>query len=79
MGAFLAALPAFIASLPYVFQATAQLMSLVGRLVSWAEKNDLQKWIDNLESRIDELEQSKTTDDKLNAARNLANVLKSFG
>jgi hypothetical protein len=81
MGVFLAfmqALPAFLQILPEFLQICLRLMGLVERIVSYAQENDLSKWIENLEKRFDELERAQTPQEKLSAAHNLSDVLSSF-
>lgn len=79
MAAFLAALPAFIQALPYLLQLMVKFMSLAEKLVAWAKKNELSKWMENVENKIDLLEKAKTPDEKREAARGLSDILRSLG
>ena len=62
---------AFLISLPKVLT----IMDRVGRLIL---DHDLNKWLDDLERTIDTLEQAKTPDEKLNAAKKLALSIRSL-
>ena len=79
MAAFLAALPAFIVALPYIFQLATQIMGLVTRFVAWAKSIDAKKWISELEDTMDLLEKAKTPDEKRDAARRAGDILRSLG
>lgn len=70
---------AFLAALPSLLQIMIQLMGLVVKIVSLAEKNEFRKWMENLEQQIDLLEKAKSSDEKLQAARKLADIFKSLG
>ncbi len=79
MVAFLAALPAFIAALPALCNLGVQMMTVLQKIVAWAEKNDLNKWLSDVEKAVDQLDAAKTSDEKLAAAKQLSGVIKSLG
>lgn len=78
MVAFLAALPAFIASLPAMMQIMVKMMSLLLKIVAWAEKNNVEKWLEEVEGAIDNLEAAKTTEAKLASARALSGIIRGL-
>jgi predicted nucleic acid-binding protein len=78
MAAFLAALPAFIQALPYFLQLAVKIMALVERLIAWADKNNLNGWLENVETHIDALEKANTPEEKSAAARGLGSVLRGL-
>lgn len=79
MAAFLVALPAFIQALPYLLQLAVKVMTLTEQIVAWAQKNELHIWIDNLETKIDQLDKASTPDEKRQAASDLSKILRSLG
>lgn len=78
MAAFLAALPAFIAALPAMMQLALKLMVILEKLVRWAEKNDLEKWLEQVEGAIDDLEKAATPEAKLASARALSGIMRGL-
>ncbi len=76
--AFLQALPAFIASLPYLFQVLLKLISLLEKFVLWAEQKGLNAWLSDLEGTIDKIDQAKTPEEKRSAAKDLALILRKL-
>lgn len=75
MLAFLAALPAFVAALPTMFQLALKFMSLAETLMAWAGKNNLHQWFDDVEGAIDNLEKAKSADAKTKAAKDLSDII----
>ncbi len=78
MAAFLAALPAFIAALPAMMQLMVKFMTIMEKLVLWAEKNNIEKWLEEVEGAIDALEVANTPEQKLAAARNISGIMRGL-
>lgn len=74
MSSFLAALQA----LPELIALMNRLCDAVLRLVAIAKDYELQKWIADLEESIDQLEKAQTAEEKLNAAKALANSIRNL-
>lgn len=79
MVAFLAALPAFIQALPYIFQVAVKVMTLVEKFVLWAEKREFNQWLTECEKTIDQLENAKTPEQKREAARSMVDLIRTLG
>ncbi len=79
MAAFMAALPAFLAALPTLFQIAAKFMNLIVKLVEWSEKEQTKKWIENVEKSFDDLHAADTPEKKYAAARRLNDVFRGLG
>lgn len=79
MAEFFAALPAFIQAIPYLLQIAVKMMNVTQQFVSWAQKNELDKWFDNVEVKIDQLDKAKTPDEKRTAAKDLSDIMRSLG
>lgn len=77
--AFLAALPAFIQSLPYLFQVALKVMTLLEKLIQWGEKQQLNQWLSDVEKTIDQLESAKTPQEKRAAARSISELIRKLG
>lgn len=76
--AFLQALPAFIASLPYLFQVLLKVMNLIEKFVLWADQKGLNLWLEDLEGTIDQLDKAKTPEEKRTAAKDLASIIRKL-
>lgn len=79
MGAFIAALPTFIASLPALFQLAVKFMTLTEKVLAWANRNDLHNWFNEVEGAIDGLDNAKTSEDKRKAASHLSGIIRKLG
>lgn len=79
MIALLAALPAFLASLPYLLQVMLKLMNLVEAFVGWAQEKELHVWLSDVEGHIDLLRKAKTPDEKDKAASGIADLIRKLG
>lgn len=79
MGAFLAALPAFISSLPTLFTLLLQAMGLIQKVVAAAEKNNLKNWMTDVETHVDALTSAKTKEEKIAASKGLAHLIGGGG
>ena len=60
-------------------QALPQLIDLMNRLGTWMIKNDLIKWMSDLEVQIDKLEKAQTENEKLAAAQGVLNSMRTIG
>ena len=79
MIAFFTALPAFIKSLPFLFQLLLKLMGICESFVAWAKENKLNQWLDDLERTIDDLEKADSPEKKRAAARGLVGIIRQLG
>lgn len=79
MIAFLAALPSFVAALPFMLQLAVQVMGLVESFVTWAKENNAKQWISELEDTMNLLRKAKTPDDKKAAAGKIGDIFRSLG
>ena len=79
MVAFLAALPAFIAALPAFLQLAVKMMALVEKIAASVEKNQLHKWLAEVETSIDDLDNAQTKEQKLAAAKKFADLIRGLG
>lgn len=77
--AFLSAIPAFIQSLPYLFQVALKVMTLVEKFISWSQKREFNQFLTDCEATIDKLESAKTPEEKRNAARDLVGIIRKLG
>jgi hypothetical protein len=59
-------------------QSLARFLGLTERLVNWLGVNDLHQFMDDCEDAIDQLEASKTSDDKKKAAKSLVSLIRHF-
>lgn len=66
-------------TLPALVALLSRLGDVLGRFQKWADQNKLNAWIDQLEKNIDQLEGAKTPEDKLNAAKGLADSIRNLG
>lgn len=76
--ALLQALPAFIQSLPYLFQLMLKLMGVIDSFVAWSKQNNLNAWIDDLEKTIDDLNKADTPEKKRGAARGMVDIIRKL-
>jgi biopolymer transport protein ExbB/TolQ len=76
MVAFLAALPSFIAALPYIFQVLVKIMALIERFSAWAKEQNFEAWLNDIEDTIDRLEKAKTPTEKREAARSVVDIIR---
>lgn len=72
----MAGIIAFFTALPQVVALIGQLGSLLQKLMTAADKNNLRGWMDDLEKRIDNLSAATTETEKYSAVKDL---LKSIG
>lgn len=79
MVAFLAALPAFIQSLPYLFQVALKVMNLLEKFILWTEKREFNAWLSECEKVIDTLDSAKTPEEKRSAARGMVDLIRKLG
>jgi len=79
MPAFLAAIPAFIAALPALIQLGVQVMTLAVKFIDWAQKNELHKWLKDVENSMDDLKDAKTPEQKISAARSITDLISKLG
>lgn len=77
--ALLAALPAFIQALPYIFQVMLKVMTLLEKFILWAEKREFNGWLDDVEKTIDKLDGAQTPEQKREAARSMVELIRKLG
>lgn len=68
-----------IAGLIAFLQLLPRLIDLMNRLGNWMIKNKFDKWMDDLEGTIDQLEKAATAQEKLNAAQGLVDSISKLG
>ena len=51
---------------------TARLLNVITRFIQWSDQHNLKEWVQSLEKGMDELEQAKTSDEKIKAVKSLA-------
>jgi len=78
MVAFLAALPAFIQALPYIFQVALKMMTLLEKFILWSEKREFNNWLSECERTIDKLDQAQTPEQKREAARSMVDLIRKL-
>jgi hypothetical protein len=76
--ALLAALPAFIQSLPYLFQVALKLMVLVEKFITWAERREFNQWLSDCEKTLDQLSSAKTPEEKQDAAKATIDLIRKL-
>jgi hypothetical protein len=54
-------------------------MAVTARFLAWAERVELHKFFDDVESNIDALEKAVTIEDKRIAARKFSDLLNKLG
>lgn len=69
---------ALIQALPQFLTLMNRLADAVLRVTNWAQTNDLNKWITELEASVDQLEKSKTPAEKLSAAQALVGSIRKL-
>lgn len=69
---------ALIQALPELFKLLNRLGLVVARLMEAAERQGINRWIDNLEASIDQLEKAKTPNEKLDAAQSLVDSIRKL-
>jgi hypothetical protein len=74
--AILQALPAFIQSLPYLFQLLLKIMGIMESFTAWAKQNKLDDWLDDLEVSIDKLAKAETPKDKISVGRDFIDIIR---
>lgn len=70
---------ALIQALPELFKLLNRLGDVVDRFMKWSGQNNLNGWIDNLETSIDALEKADTPQKKLDAAQQLVGSIRKLG
>jgi hypothetical protein len=76
--AVLAALPAFIQALPYIFQVTLKIMTLTEKFIQWSQKQEFNKFLSDCEATIDKLSAAKTPEEKQDAAKSMVDLLRTL-
>ena len=77
--AFLGAIPAFIQSLPYLFQVALKVMTLVEKMIEWSMRQDFNNWLNDVEVTIDKLDAAKTPEQKREAAKSIVDLVRKLG
>ncbi len=67
---------AFIRTLPEFLKLLGQLAGLMNRFLDWSKQQGVNKWLSDLEERMDQLEAAKTPEEKLDAAQNLVKSIR---
>lgn len=74
--ALIQALPAFIQSLPYLFQIMLKIMVVTEKFAAWAKEMNLSGWLDDLEGTMDDLIKAETPKDKIGVGRDLIDIIR---
>ena len=74
----MAAIIAFLQALPAFIQILGDIASLMNRFIAWNTQNNINGWIDDLESHMTELEGAKDAKTKLDALAKLANSISNI-
>lgn len=77
--ALLAALPAFIQALPYMFQVALKVILVIEKFMNWAAKNNFNQWLNEVEVTIDKLQNAKTSEEKAAAAHSIGDLIRKLG
>lgn len=75
----IAGIIAFFNAIPAIVELISRMGNLFDSLLKYAEQNNLNGWIDNVEKQIDALKNAKTQEDKLAAAQNLVSTIRGLG
>ncbi len=75
----MAGITALFTALPALIALLSRLGLLIERLIAYTHQNNLNAWITDLEKTIDDLEKSKTAEEKLNVAKKLADLIRGIG
>lgn len=74
----LAAIPALIQSLPYLFQVALKIINLLEKLIAWTQKREFNNWLSECEATIDKLDQAKTPEERRSAAKSLVDLIRKL-
>jgi len=74
----IAGIIAILKALPEFLKILGQVGNLITKLVEVSKKNDINKWLNDLEASIDQLDKAKTAEDKLKSARDLAKLIQGM-
>jgi hypothetical protein len=69
---------ALIQALPEFLRLMNLLGGVMEKFVKWTKDTGFEQWILNLEAKVDNLERAQTTDEKLNAARDLVGIIRGI-
>lgn len=81
MVAFLAviqALPAFFQALPHLCEVVLKLINLLEKFIAYSKKKEFLKLLDDIEGTIDKLDEAKTPEQKRDAARAMAELIRKL-
>jgi molecular chaperone GrpE (heat shock protein) len=74
----MAGILALLQALPEFLKLMNMLGNAISRLNAYAKENNIQQWILDLEHSIDQLEQAKTPDEKISAAKRLLDSVRNI-
>ncbi len=75
----MAGITALFTALPALIALLSRLGLLLERFIAYTHQNNLNAWITDLEKTVDDLEKSKTAEEKLNVAKKLADLIRGIG
>lgn len=78
MSDFLKAIPKLIGALPVLMALAVKVIAILEQLVTWAQANSVNEWLDTLSKHFDELNHADSKETKSEIAKNISDHLRTL-